>query len=73
MEATGLRLMKSTSADNPEIFFSDYNQIAEGLFIGNDETSRDKAGMKCMNITHILAAGKELEVYHPKDFKYLKL
>jgi hypothetical protein len=44
----------------PRTFFSDYNMIESGLFIGNEEMARDKESLKMINITHILVAGQEL-------------
>lgn len=61
----GLKLKTKIS---PEI-----NQIEENLYLGNADAQTDKEKLKNIGITHIVVVGKELEILHPFDFKYLHI
>ncbi len=44
-------------------------EITDEIRLGPASTSRDEAGLKVLEITHILVVGKELTVHHPNVSK----
>jgi len=49
------------------------DQILDNLYLGNEDASMDLETLKSKNITHILAAGNYLKMYHPDQFEYLHI
>ena len=47
-----------------------YDQITEKLFLGNEDTARDKAILKKLNISNILICAEGCEPFFKDEYKY---
>ena len=47
-----------------------YNQITEKIFLGNEDTARDKKELIKNNISNILICAEGCEIFYPDLFKY---
>ena len=47
-----------------------YNQITEKIFLGNEDTARDKKELIKNNISNILICAEGCEIFYPDIFKY---
>ena len=48
-----------------------FDRIVEGIYLGNIDGARDKAGLKQAGITHIVTLTDGPEALYPADFTYL--
>ena len=53
-----------------ESYFSSYDQIIKGLFLGNSDAAIDPRSLEAMNVSHILVVGKDLDVVYPTKYIY---
>ena len=47
-----------------------YNQITETIFLGNEDSARDKKFLLNNNISNILICAENCEIFYPDLFKY---
>ena len=50
--------------------YPSYEQITEKIYLGNEDTARDKELLKKLNISHILICAEGCEPFFPKDYTY---
>ena len=55
---------------NKAVFNPSYNQITEKVYLGNEDTARDKEIMKKLNISNILICAEGCEPFYPDEYKY---
>ena len=55
---------------NKTKLFPSYEQITEKIYLGNEDTARDKVLLNKLNISHILICAEGLEKFFPDEFSY---
>ena len=50
--------------------YPSYEQITEKIYLGNEDTARDKELLKKLNISHILICAEGCEPFFPNDYTY---
>ena len=55
---------------NKPVFNPSYNQITEKIYLGNEDTARDKKILKELNISNILICAEGCEIFFPDEFNY---
>ena len=55
---------------NKTVLTPSYNQITEKIYLGNEDTARDKVILKKLNISNILICAEGCEPFYPDEFKY---
>ena len=53
--------------------YPSYAQITDKIYLGNEDTARDKELLKKLNISHILTCAEGCASFFPNDFKYKTL
>jgi protein-tyrosine phosphatase len=51
-------------------YFPQIDLIIDGIYLGNEYTSKNKALLESNKITHILICGSTLEAHFPENYKY---
>ena len=55
---------------NKQNLIPSYNQMTEKIYLGNEDTARNKQLMKDLNISHILICAEGCEKFYPDLFNY---
>ena len=55
---------------NKTVLNPSYNQITEKVYLGNEDTARDKEILKKLNISNILICAEGCEPFYPNEYKY---
>ena len=50
--------------------YPSYEQITEKIYLGNEDTARDKELLKKLNISHILICAEGCEPFFPNEYTY---
>ena len=50
--------------------YPSYEQITEKIYLGNEDTARDKELLKKLNISHILICAEGCEPFFPNEYNY---
>ena len=72
--------LKNTNNDKKEEIFKlylnkrvlnpSYNQITDKIYLGNEDTARDKVLLKKLNISNILICAEGCNPFYPFEYKY---
>ena len=55
---------------NKKTLFPSYEQITDKIYLGNEDTARDKVLLNKLNISHILICAEGCEPFFPDLYKY---
>ena len=55
---------------NKPVLNPSYNQITDKIYLGNEDTARDKKILKELNISNILICAEGCEKFFPEEFEY---
>ena len=55
---------------NKTTLMPSYEQITDKIYLGNEDTARDKVLLNKLNISHILICAEGLEIFFPEEYKY---
>ena len=55
---------------NKAVLSPSYNQITDKIYLGNEDTARDKELLKKLNISNILICAEGCNTFYPDEYKY---
>ena len=55
---------------NKAVLSPSYDQITDKIYLGNEDTARDKELLKKLNISNILICAEGCESFYPDEYKY---